>query len=79
MLKNIRTAALKYGSNGVRSVRRSKVQIFSALTKQLVKVFDSCRIFSKTGSDIFRSVLIYGKKKGSRKKICHKRAERSSS
>ena len=36
MLKNIRTAALTYGPNGVRSVKRAKVQIFLALTKQSV-------------------------------------------
>ena len=32
------------------------------------KVVDSCRLFSKTGSDTFRSVLICGKKQESRRK-----------
>ena len=32
-------------------------------------VVDSCRIFSKTGSDTFRSVLVCGKEQESRKKI----------
>ena len=31
----------------------------------LGQVVDSCRIFSKTGSDSFRSVLIYGKEQES--------------
>ena len=36
--------------------------------KASLEVVDSCRIFSKTGSDTFRSVLIYGKEEESRKK-----------
>ena len=40
----------------------------------LFKVADLCRIFSKTGSDTSRSVLICGKEKGSPKK-CHNRAK----
>ena len=41
-----------------------------------VKVVDSCRIYSKTWSDTFRSVLIYGKEQESRKKIFHNRAKK---
>ena len=33
-----------------------------------IKVVDSCRIFSKTWSDTFRSVLVYGNVQESRKK-----------
>ena len=34
----------------------------------VLKVVDSCRTFSKTGFDTFRSILIYGKEQESRKK-----------
>ena len=36
MLKNIRPAALTYGPNGMRSVYRARVRIFSALFMQSV-------------------------------------------
>ena len=42
------------------------------------KVVDSCLIFSKIGSDTFKSVLIYGKQQESLKKI-HNRAKNSPS
>ena len=44
-----------------------------------LKVVDSCRIFSNTGSDTFRNVLIYGKEQESRKKVFHDSAKNSSS
>ena len=34
-----------------------------------IKIVDSCLIFSETGSDTFRSVLMYGRQQASRKNI----------
>ena len=49
---------------------REKKQTFGSLTLRIhFKVADSYRIFSKTWSDNFRSVLIYGKEQESQKNI----------
>ena len=51
-------------------VRRPRKGLFR------VKVVDSCRIFSKTWSDTFRSVLVYGKGQESRNKNFRNRAKK---
>ena len=42
----------------------------SANTFSYLKAVDSCQIFSKAGSDTFRSVLVYGEEPEAQK-ICH--------
>ena len=41
-----------------------------------IKVLTSVGFFSKTGSDTFRSVLVYGKEQQSRKNIFHNSAKK---